>query len=391
MLLLLSLVKRTWSQFKFGILGGGQLARLLCLKGHEMGLKMFVLSENKKDPAAQVTQNWIQGSPYKEKSLKAFLSQVDSASFENEFLNADHLQTLSQKLKTPLAPRPSLMGKLQDRLEQKKQLIKAGLSTPSFLLCKNKEDKKMAFQKKKSEGLVFKKRRSGYDGHGTFIFPPHSFNKFRSQSQNNKMKFLFQSEDEEFIVEDFVPFKRELALSVARNRKGQMVFLPLVESYQERACCLWVKGPIQHSKLVFLKRKIKRFLNKISYQGVMAFELFDLGTDLLVNEIAPRVHNSAHYSLNALSEDQFTLHLKACLNLPLKRPFPLSPGFAMLNLLGKKKTNPSWEFPSDDIFLHWYGKSENRTGRKMGHLNALASHPTKALLKLLKIKKNFSL
>ena len=383
-------MKKSWSQFKFGILGGGQLARLLCLKGHEMGIKMFVLSEKKDDPAAQVTPYWVKGSPYREKGLRVFLSQVDLVSFENEFLDTDQLQALSRKLKTPLSPRPSLMGKLQDRFEQKKLLKESGLSTSDFLLCKSKEEKEKTLEKKKRGGLVFKKKRSGYDGQGTFIFPPLSSKNPSLEWQRKKRHFL-QSQKEDCLAEDFVFFKRELALSVARNASGDVVFLPLVQSHQEKACCVWVKGPIQHPKLFSLKKKIQSFLKDLSYQGMMAFELFDLGKDLLVNEIAPRVHNSAHYSSNALSEDQFTLHLKACLNLPLKTPRSLASGFAMLNLLGGKKKKPTWTFPSEEVFLHWYGKSENRPGRKMGHLNALASRPTQALVKLIKAKKHFSL
>lgn len=361
------------------------MARMLCLKGHEMGLKMFVLSESREDPAAQVTSHWCQGSPYKKKDLRSFLSLVNLASFESEFLDADQLGRLQKELRTPIFPDPSIMAKLQDRFEQKKLLQKAGLPVSPFWLCHNKEEGRNFCKNKKDQAFVFKKRRSGYDGYGTFIFPPSTLS-LPLWKKYKKIDSLFSLTSQGFIVEDFVSFKRELALSVVRNRAGQVVFLPLVESYQEKACCLWVKGPVQHPKLSRLKNKIRKFLHQIRYQGIMAFELFDMGSRLLVNEIAPRVHNSAHYSLNALTEDQFTFHLKASLNLTLEKSRLLQPGFAMLNLLGNGRKNFSWNFPLEGISWHWYGKSENRRGRKMGHMNALGSTPNRALLKLLKVK-----
>ena len=126
-------------------------------------------------------------------------------------------------------------------------------------------------------------------------------------------------------------------------------------------------------------------MNEIHYEGVMAFELFETkqGT-LLVNEIAPRVHNSGHYSLDALSEDQFSLHIKAVLNMELVAPVKISGGFAMLNLLGEKASS-QW-LPPAGTRLHWYGKMESRPGRKMGHLNNLDSTANKALSTLLNFK-----
>ena len=176
----------------------------------------------------------------------------------------------------------------------------------------------------------------------------------------------------------------------ARNRRGEIAYLPLVESRQEQARCLWVKGPIKLAKMENLKKRISRFLNRVGYEGIIAFELFDSRNELIINELAPRVHNSGHYSLDALSEDQFTLHLKAIVNARLRSPHPLGKGFAMLNLLGEKSITPRWQLPAE-IKLHWYGKKDNRPGRKMGHINVVGSSPTQALNKVLRARKEFQL
>ena len=128
----------------------------------------------------------------------------------------------------------------------------------------------------------------------------------------------------------------------------------------------------------------------MDYIGLMAFELFEAQSgELVVNEIAPRVHNSAHYSLEAVSVDQFTLHLQCVLGHQLNQPKLLSPAFAMMNLIGSSSSEPSWA-ENDHVKLHWYGKSQNRSGRKMGHITALGSTPEKALKLVLDQRGKFS-
>jgi len=164
--------------------------------------------------------------------------------------------------------------------------------------------------------------------------------------------------------------------------------LPLVETFQKNFRCFWVKGPIHSSRISSLNSKLKKFVQKIKYEGVIAFEIFETKKEFLINEIAPRVHNSGHYSLDALTQDQFELHLEACLRNPLTAPQLLGKGFAMLNLLGKQESNSEWK-KQKNIFLHMYGKKEKTKMRKMGHLNALDQTPQKALKKLFKAESSF--
>ena len=221
----------------------------------------------------------------------------------------------------------------------------------------------------------------GYDGQGTFIIK-------EKLSHRQKLAPLKGG----FIAEKLIPFKRELALLSARNKTGHIIFFPLVESFQENHKCLWIKGPAQHPQLPLLKKQIQAFLNGINYQGLMAFELFDTGGELLINELAPRVHNSGHYSLTALNQDQFTAHLRAIMNLPLKPPRLLKEGglkaFAMLNLLGEGVSSPKLK-SLPGIEVTWYKKNQSRKGRKMGHINTLAESPEKALEKLLQVRHLF--
>ena len=371
-------MKNKLSTVKLGILGGGQLARMMVLKSHEMGIKPYILSAHPQDPAAQVTSYFIQGDLNSKRHLKKFLDKVDLAIFENEFLNPSLLYEASVSSNTPVHPKPKIMYLLQDRLNQKKLLQKHKIPTANFVELHSKKqiNKLNSFF---SKGVVLKKRHQGYDGYGIFIFKTNAQNKTILTNEPAKQ---FINKNKPLIAEEYIPFKKELAIILVRNRKKQIIELPLVETHQEQACCLWVKGPCRHPKKDLLVKKLKNLLNQIDYEGVIAFELFETKTgSLLVNELAPRVHNSGHYSLDALSEDQFSLHIKAVLNMDLKEPMKCAKGFAMLNLLGK--LNPKYWLPPTGTTLHWYGKMESRPGRKMGHLNSLDSSPNKALNILL--------
>ena len=374
-----------------GILGAGQLARFLSLSAKKLGLKIEVLSLSKEDPAAQNNPDWIQGDPHNASDLKKFLANKHILSFESEFFSAVQIkQALQPNSSLLIAPSLKNLKNIQDRLYQKKLLKKQGLQTADFtpLEFKNKTDlqKKLLNCWSKWGAFVLKSRTGGYDGYGTFIIKKKSYIK---QLKLPKKKI---------IAEKFIPFKRELALLSARNKKGEVIFFPLVESFQKKSICLWVKGPVQHKKLKNLKIQIKNFLKNIDYHGVIAFELFDIHSSLIVNELAPRVHNTGHYSLDALTENQFSLHLKAINNQTLKTPRLKFKAFAMLNLLADGSKKPSFkkknlldktvqhQLKKQKVSLYWYGKTKSRVGRKMGHLNSTGRSSQQALNKLLKLK-----
>ena len=375
-----------------GILGGGQLAKFLALKAKNLAIKTFILSPSKEDPAAKNNPFWIKGDPHKIKDLKNFFKFVEAVTFESEFFSAKKIQKAEQILegKGPfIAPSLKNLSLIQDRFSQKKLLTQSKIKTASFIPIKLK---KAPLLSKQLSGLwnrlgpfVLKSRTGGYDGYGTFIF-----------QKKAQITQSHQFPSGSFIAEKFIPFKRELAILSARNKQGQVVFFPLVESFQKNSICLWVKGPARHKKLKILKVQIKNFLQEIDYQGLIAFELFDTGKNLIVNELAPRVHNSGHHSLNSLTQDQFTAHLKAVTNQPLTVPKRTGKAFAMLNLLGEGhniKQNKLKRYENilkqefKQTHFYWYDKAISRKGRKMGHLNATAHSSKKALDQLLKARK----
>jgi 5-(carboxyamino)imidazole ribonucleotide synthase len=364
---------------KVGILGGGQLARMLILQGHQLGLQMHVLSEHKDDPAAQVTSHWHHGKTSSLSDVSKFIKAVDYVTFESEFVPAHILERISGQKN--IFPKPGLLMELQDRNYQKALLVKFGIPTSPYVLISSDSELRDVYSILKY-GCVLKKRLGGYDGKGTFVLKsPAQLDSFlKSQDVSKK----------EFIAESFISFKRELALQVARNQNGEVLFFPLVEITQKDNRLDYLVGPVAHPKLAQLQQKIKTFLNATTYVGVIAFELFDTGKDLMVNEIAPRVHNSGHYTIEALSLDQFTAHLVAGLNLKFNKLTPLVKSFAMTNLIGAGSSKVT--FPKDlEGHLHWYGKEENKPGRKIGHVTYLGLEAKKTLRTALSERKRMKL
>lgn len=357
--------------FKVGILGGGQLARMLALKGADLGLEIHILSEKESDPAAQVVKHWHKGSPQDAKVLESFFKAVELVTFESEFYSGDLLSKISAQTKVPVSPEPRVMRMLQDRLTQKESLIENHILTADFIVIHNKDDLKNASEFFRNK-FIIKKRTGGYDGNGTFVV--------KNQKDLHNILEKISIAGNEYIAEAYVAFKRELAVIMARNAHGDIIHFPLVQTKQTENRCDWVVGPEKHPKFNSLIRDLAVYIDSIKYVGVIAFELFDTGQNLLVNEIAPRVHNSGHYSLNAMTTDQFTQHWLAVLGFDFFESKMLSKAFAMTNLVGTSSNQAL--FPKKlEGTLCWYGKLENRPGRKMGHLNYTGTN-SKSLLKI---------
>jgi 5-(carboxyamino)imidazole ribonucleotide synthase len=273
---------------------------------------------------------------------------------------------------------PSLdaIGKIQDRKSQKRLLDEFKIPTSPWVIIESKADLETA--REKLGALVLKKRRFGYDGYGTFVM-------------KDKLDFSpLEKSEHGFIAEKWVPFKRELAISFVRSGKGDFLALPLVESVQENSRCFSVMGPVKHKGISALTQKFKNLMNKMDYVGILAVELFETKGALSVNELAPRVHNSAHYSQDGLTTSQFVYHLSAGLDFKMPKPELTRPGFAMVNLLGSGNPNTGLSH-SGPGHLHWYGKSENREGRKLGHINVLGGNPKQALQQAIRWRKDFKI
>lgn len=357
-----------------GILGGGQLARMLTLEAHRLGLSTAVLSTKGDDPAALVAAKWHQGDPNRVSDLAKFFALCEAVTFESEFFDAAAIAEASRRSGVPVFPEPSLMAQIQDRKTQKELLDAAGLPTAAWRAVDSQTDAGLALRELGEAGVVFKKRRFGYDGYGTTIVRPRA-----------PLSSVLRAEAcTDLVAESFVRFRREIALMAVCDQQGGIAFLPWVETQQSSARCLWVKGPLRETaRMRSLRGMLKKWLQQIGYVGAIGIECFELkGGAILINELAPRVHNSGHYSLDALSESQFLLHVRACLGERVESPALSTPGFAMWNLLGSEQAGvlrSEKAVGSASTRLHWYGKSEARPGRKLGHVNAWARTADAAL------------
>ena len=282
-----------------------------------------------------------------------------------------------KKTQAKIFPSPELMGLLQDRKSQKRLLDEHRLDT-ALWICTNNSNKMENFIRMYGYPMVFKKRFFGYDGYGTFII----------KKKPDLIRFLKQDwQKDSFIMEKFIPFKKEYAVIVARSQDGSFTHFPFVESFQRQARCDWVKGPVKIKGGNAIITKLKVFLKKLHYVGVMGIELFLTDRGFIINEIAPRVHNTGHYSLNTEGPSQFDLHNMCLLGLELPKEIEIKKSFAMVNLIGNAKSVKLRALEG----LHWYGKKENRKGRKMGHINTLARSPGEALKQALKRREKIQL
>lgn len=398
---------------KIGILGGGQLAQMLALAAHPLQIKPYILSSNNDDPAAQVTQ-WHYLNSSKQKGPNQFYKNINLLTFESEFVPVESLKKI---LKThphiQVFPSIKNMEQLQYRHRQKKFLEKFKIPTARYLTVKNFSDLLTAFHQFKT-GFVLKKSFGGYDGFGTFyIRDKHDLKHWenhwktalsKSNSRTNSISISNSksnsNEESFFIAEELISFKKEMSLILIRSKNGDICIFPLVESHQKNSQCDWVCGPIHHSKLKSLTTKLKKAIADSNYVGCIAFELFDTGTQLLVNEVAPRVHNTGHHSQISLSYSQFQLHLMAGLGHSLPTKMNVLDNFVMVNLVPPLKNqnhlspnfldNHSWTKNKvvTAVQWHWYGKNELRHGRKMGHVNYLGKNYKSLLKQALKDRTN---
>lgn len=356
-----------------GILGGGQLARMLVLKAHQMGLQTIVLAEKSTDPAVKVCSRWVKGSTASAKDIRLMFRMCDVITFESEFIPADFLRKCTANLRTKVWPNLNCLGHFQDRLLQKEWLCDYDLPTLEHVKINSRDEMNLAFEAFHHR-VVFKKRLGGYDGYGTFVV--------RNLTELKAFRKSIKGEETNFIVEPMVKFKSEKSMIFARNTLGEVISLPMIQSVQVNNQCDYVMGPVRHHEEKKLHDKIVKFLHEVQYVGVIAFELFDLGTHLVINEVAPRVHNTGHFSQDALNVDQFELHLRCILGMPLPQVVMRHPAFVMVNLLGQSARNPLIKkFPTGA--LHWYDKDENRPRRKMGHVNYVGRNRKELLRKAL--------
>ena len=350
-----------------GILGGGQLAKMLSQEVFKIGMRTAIIEHGEGSPAGMMTPlSWGDGWNDRE-ALDAFIEASDIITLENEFIAPEILQYIAEK--RPVFPLPETIALVQDKFTQKETMQNAEIAITPFGACQAIEDVH-AFGEKYGYPFVMKTRTLGYDGYGNATIRTasdieHAWNTFRDPEAPR-----------EIMCEAFVHFTKELAVMVARNRRGEIAVYPCVETIQEHHICRYVLAPARVDEEIATKAKemARLCIEAISGIGVFGIEMFlTKEGELLFNEIAPRPHNSGHYTIEACYTSQFENGIRAILNLPLGSPEMKVPAAVMVNLLGTRSGPGMPDSPVDTLkyphtIVHLYGKKECRKGRKMGHL-----------------------
>ncbi|NLO18540.1 MAG: 5-(carboxyamino)imidazole ribonucleotide synthase [Ignavibacteria bacterium] len=368
---------KTNKQVVLGILGGGQLAKMLANSAYQLGFNVSIIEKEKSSPAGDMTKQEFVGSWENEEILNQFLESCNIVTLENEFIDPEILDKVAEK--RIIFPTAKTIRLIQDKYTQKDILRRAGIKVPDFRAINSVEDA-LEFAEEKSFPMLIKARKYGYDGYGnaTVFSQEECISAIERFKQSNPYRQL--------MVEEFVDFSKELAVLVARNQSGELAIYPCVETIQYQHICHSVIAPAEISKELCKKAldAATNCVKAIEGVGIFGVELFlTKDNDVLVNEIAPRPHNSGHYTIEACYTSQFENCIRAVLNLPLGSAELIPPAAAMVNLLGTREGSGSPEnieklLCHKKVWLHLYNKKVSRVGRKMGHITAFGNSQEEA-------------
>tara|TARA_Y100001934_G_C12386333_1_gene796175 strand:+ start:12015 stop:13181 length:1167 start_codon:yes stop_codon:yes gene_type:complete len=352
-----------------GIIGGGQLGRMLAIAARQMGYKTVVLDPDVNCPAGQVVDKQIV-EPYGSRNASLELARLsDVITYEFENVDADSVAYASEIVN--VYPSPDVLRTTQHRLREKNVLLKAGISVAQFREVRSIQEL-YAAGKDLSYPMVLKTATEGYDGKGQLIIS--------NAEEIGQSYESLSSRGTDLIVEKFIPFKMEISAICARTSDGQTTTFPPSENIHRNHILDMSIVPPRLPKSLTDKARLlaENVAVKLDVVGLIAVEMFVTEEDeLLVNELAPRPHNSGHYSMGGCDISQFEQLARVMAGLPISNPTLLCPT-VMVNLLGEiwedTDGEPDWagalSFPG--VNLHLYGKAEPRTGRKMGHINVVA-------------------
>jgi 5-(carboxyamino)imidazole ribonucleotide synthase len=367
-----------------GIVGGGQLARMLTDAAHALGFSVIVLDPTPNSPGGQVADEQILGSFTDAEKIRELSEKVDFLTFEIESADNEALATVAKQ--KPVNPAPDTLSIIKDKYAQKVFLKTHGIATADFLEIKSIDDAKEAGSRF-GYPFVLKAKRDSYDGKGNALVEAES-----------GIDDAFQKlVGRELYAEKFVPFTKELAVVAARSNMGDIALFPLVETVHVDHICDTVTMPAGVSENVRAEAEqlARNVMEHLSGAGVFAIEMF-LGESVVVNEIAPRVHNSGHLTIESCETSQFEQHVRAVTGMPLGKTDMKVPAAVMLNILGKRN-GPAEPKGFEEVggepntFVHLYGKHETREGRKMGHVTVTGLTEEEAHEKAEKIRHRVSI
>jgi 5-(carboxyamino)imidazole ribonucleotide synthase len=341
-----------------GVLGGGQLGRMLALAGYPLGLRFRFLDIASRAPAGHLAE-LVTGDYEDTRLLERFADRLALVTYEFENVPVASARFLAQRL--PVYPPPAALEVAQDRLDEKNFFQKVGIPTPPFRAVASTDSFRHALAE---IGLpaVLKTRRLGYDGKGQLVLGEPKDAEYACEVLGHVPQ----------ILEGFVPFERELSVLAVRGRTGETAFYPLVENHHREGMLRLSIAPapdLTPALQAQAEGYALRVLEALDYTGVLAIEFFQVDERLLANEMAPRVHNSGHWTIEGAETSQFENHLRAILGLPLGSTAPRGHA-AMVNLIGSTP-------PAEGVLavaqahLHLYGKTA-QPGRKLGHVTVRA-------------------
>jgi 5-(carboxyamino)imidazole ribonucleotide synthase len=355
---------------RLGILGGGQLGRMTLQAASRLGIDVVIAERFADSPAARMTSHSLlfNGSWDDPDALDRLAALTDVVTLESEFVDWRVLRSLEER---GVAVRPSsaCVGVVQDKLLQKQALARAELPVPSFYEVTDPGQLKSVGDEL-GWPLMLKARRDGYDGRGNSVVHDSNEAQLACEKLGWPERALF--------AEAFVEFERELACQVVRSLDGAIALYPVVETIQDPSLhiCREVLAPADIPQAALAQDIARSAVEAVDGVGAFGVEMFAMSDgQVVINELAPRPHNSAHYSIEACWTSQFENHVRAVLGLPLGDPSMRVPAAVMVNLLGRSNAPVSIERALEEprAFVHLYGKTENRPGRKMGHVTALGA------------------
>ncbi len=357
---------------RIGIFGGGQLAQMLTQSAVALGVETAIFERTPDSPAGRLTKREVVGPWEDPEALDAFAASCDLVTLENEFVDAAILASLEAR-GLPVYPTATTVGLVQDKLTQKARIGAAGLALPAFRGVTAPAEVRLAGAEL-GWPLVLKARRNGYDGYGNATI--------RRAEEIEAAWQRLAAGGSPLLVEAWAPFVRELAVMVVRGRDGATETYPVVETVQRNHICHLVRAPapLPPAEAAAATALAVRAVEAVGGVGIFGVELFELADGrVLFNELAPRPHNSGHYTIEGCLTSQFENHLRAVLGWPLGPTTLRAPAAVMVNLLGRRAGPVGPDALREALavpgaHIHLYGKRESRVGRKMGHITALGEN-----------------
>ena len=357
-----------------GVVGGGQLARMLVQAAAQRDVPIAVQTSDPADPAAGLASRLVAADPRDVAGTRELVVGCDGITFENEWVNIDALLPLEQQ-GVRFQPSLAALSPLVDKLSQRQLLDDLAIPSPPWCPLSLISPAQPALPQGWTFPVMAKASRGGYDGKGTVVL----------RDIDGLAQLLRAVPADDWLLESWVDYELELALVVSRDQRGRIRHFPLVQTHQHQQVCDWVlaPAPVDPSVAALAYNVAASLMTKLGYVGVLALEFFYGPAGLQVNEIAPRTHNSGHYSIEACTSSQFDQQLCIAAGLPVPDPELKSRGALMVNLLG---LYPERHPPLDQrlealeampgLHLHWYGKSPETPGRKLGHVTLLLEGDT---------------